>query len=268
MNHRKYLDLEHKWRFDKKRFNGEVEMGGTPEILTGTDIEELLEGYINHFGGKPEQKKRKIDSPLKKKSIFFNLPYWSHNLIRHNLDVMHIEKNVCDNIIGTLLNIARKSKDHVNARYDLQDLGIRKDLHPIETADGQFVEIFAAIFDMTNKEKDIFCSVLKNAKLPHGCASNISRYVHTKERKVSGYKSHDAHFLLHYLLQFAVKKSLKPEVAVPFIRLGAFLRGIWAKVVDLSDISRLQQEIIEILCQFETIFPQAFFDIMVHLLVH
>ncbi|KAK1353622.1 hypothetical protein POM88_051987 [Heracleum sosnowskyi] len=71
----------------------------------------------------------------------------------------------------------------------------------------------------------MFCSVLKNAKLPHGCASNISRYVHTKERKVSGYKSHDAHFILHYLLPFAVKKSLKPEVAVPFIRLSAFLRA-------------------------------------------
>lgn len=269
MNHRKFLDPEHKWRFDKKRFNGEVEMGGCPEILTGSDIEELLSGYINHFGGDPHlRKKRKIDSPFKQKSIFFDLPYWSHNLLRHNLDVMHIEKNICDNIIGTLLNIAHKSKDHVNARYDLQDLGIRKELHPIESGDGTRVEIAAAIFDLTKEEKDIFCAVLKNAKLPHGCASNISRYVHTKERKVSGYKSHDAHFMLHYLLQFAVKKSLKPEVAVPLIRLGAFLRGISAKVIDLSEISRLQKEIIEILCQFETIFPPAFFDVMVHLLVH
>ena len=28
----------------------------------------------------------------KKRSIFFELPYWEHNLVRHNLDVMHIEK--------------------------------------------------------------------------------------------------------------------------------------------------------------------------------
>ena len=27
-----------------------------------------------------------------KKSIFWELPYWHTNLIRHNLDVMHIEK--------------------------------------------------------------------------------------------------------------------------------------------------------------------------------
>ncbi|KAL0454599.1 UNVERIFIED_CONTAM: hypothetical protein Slati_0799100 [Sesamum latifolium] len=33
-----------------------------------------------------------------KKSIFWELEYWSTHLIRHNLDVMHIEKNVFDNI--------------------------------------------------------------------------------------------------------------------------------------------------------------------------
>lgn len=45
-----------------------------------------------------------------------------------------------------------------------------------------------------------------------------------KERKITGYKSHDAHFILHYLFQFSVKKTLKPEVVLPMIRLGAFLR--------------------------------------------
>ena len=261
MNHRKFLDPKHKWRFDKRRFNGEVEIGQIPGNLSGTDIEELLRDFENNFG-------KKKDSPFKKKSIFFNLPYWSHNLLRHNLDVMHIEKNICDNILGTLLNISGKSKDHLNARFDLQEMGIRKVLHPVLSNDGKHFEIRASIFDMTNKEKEIFCSVLENVKLPYGCAANISRYVHTKERKISGYKTHDAHFLLHYLLQFAVKKTLKPEVALPLIRFGAFLRGLWSKVIDLEDVKRQQQEIVEILCQFEMIFPPAFFDIMVHLTVH
>jgi len=30
----------------------------------------------------------------KKKSIFFRLPYWKDNLLRHNFDVMHIEKKM------------------------------------------------------------------------------------------------------------------------------------------------------------------------------
>ncbi|XP_074323738.1 uncharacterized protein LOC141660649 [Apium graveolens] len=275
MDHRRFLHPEHPWRLDKRKFNGQIELRGFPEVLTGTDIEELLAGFVNHFGGKKPEKKRKrqknkikSNSPFKKKSIFFDLPYWKHNVSRHNLDVIHIEKNVCDKVLGTLLNIAGKTKDHIAARLDLQEFGIRKVLHPILSSDGKHLEIRAAIFDMTNEEKDLFCSVLKNAKLTYGSASNISRCVHMKERKVSGYKSHDAHFFMHYLLQFTVKKSLKPEVAVPFIRLGAFLRGIWSKVIDLRDLKRLQTEIIEIICQFETIFIQAFFDVMVHLLIH
>ena len=55
----------------------------------------------------------------------FDLPYWSTHLLRHNLDVMHREKNVCDNIIGTLLDIKGKSKDNLKARKDLQDLNER-----------------------------------------------------------------------------------------------------------------------------------------------
>ena len=44
------------------------------------------------------------------KSIFFKLPYWRTLLLRYNLDVMHIEKNVCDSIIRTLMSTKRKRK--------------------------------------------------------------------------------------------------------------------------------------------------------------
>ena len=117
------------------------------------------------------------DNPWNKKSIFFDLPYWSDNLIRHNLDVMHIEKNICDIILGTLLNIFGKTKDHLNARLDLQELGIRKNLHPTTFIDGKHIQIRPTIFDMMNKEKDVFCSVLQNAKLPYRFASNIGKCV-------------------------------------------------------------------------------------------
>ena len=39
----------------------------------------------------------------KKRSIFFQLPYWATLKIRQILDVLHKEKNVCDNILATLL---------------------------------------------------------------------------------------------------------------------------------------------------------------------
>ncbi|KAK8618250.1 hypothetical protein V6N13_132250 [Hibiscus sabdariffa] len=66
----------------------------------------------------------------KKRSIFFKLPYWKHHILRHNLDVMHIEKNVCENIIWTILNVDTKSKDNLQSRLDLVDIGIRHALHP------------------------------------------------------------------------------------------------------------------------------------------
>jgi hypothetical protein len=75
--------------------------------------------------GKKKQKKRKTgaassdDVMWKKKSIFFRLPYWKDNFLRHNLDVKYIEKNVMDNIFGIILDIKGKTKDNLAARLDL-----------------------------------------------------------------------------------------------------------------------------------------------------
>jgi hypothetical protein len=45
-------------------------------------------------------------------SIFWELPYWKYLDVRHSIDVMHIEKNVCESLLGTLLNMDGKTKDH------------------------------------------------------------------------------------------------------------------------------------------------------------
>ena len=55
----------------------------------------------------------------RKRSIFWDLPYWSTNLIRHNLDVIHIEINVFENVFNTVMNIKGKTKDNNKAREDL-----------------------------------------------------------------------------------------------------------------------------------------------------
>jgi len=41
---------------------------------------------------------------------------------------MHVEKNVCDSIIGTLLNNKGKMKDGINVRKDLVEMGVRLEL--------------------------------------------------------------------------------------------------------------------------------------------
>ena len=73
----------------------------------------------------PNKRKRGEEALIvwKKRSIFFTLPYWEDHVLRHNLDVMHIEKNVADNIIGTLLNLD-ETKANLKAHQDLKDIGI------------------------------------------------------------------------------------------------------------------------------------------------
>ncbi|XP_021724321.1 uncharacterized protein LOC110691691 [Chenopodium quinoa] len=167
--HRRWLDENHPWRHDMKSFNGEKEERTSPDPLTGDQISSLLENWENKFE-KLQPKKKYVDCPWRKSSVFYTLPYWKDCGCRHHLDVMHIEKNVCDNVLGTLLDIPRKSKDHHKARLDLQELGIRQELHPVDAGDKQYVLLPKASFSMTKEEKSIFCSVLKKAKLPQGCA--------------------------------------------------------------------------------------------------
>ena len=67
---------------------------------------------------------------MEEKSISYNLEYLKHLLVRHQLDVMHIEKNVCESIYGTLLHIPGKTKDGLKSRNDLVEMGIRDELAP------------------------------------------------------------------------------------------------------------------------------------------
>lgn len=138
----------------------------------------------------------------KKKSIFFKLQYWEHLSLRHNLDVMHIEKNVCDNLVCTLLNDA-KSKDNLEARLDLVDLGIHQELHPKLEEDSRYI-VPLACFTMSRENKETLCSVIQSIKLPYGYASNIARSVDMKSCKFIGLKSHDCHILIEHLLPFAL----------------------------------------------------------------
>ncbi|XP_048494595.1 uncharacterized protein LOC125494815 [Beta vulgaris subsp. vulgaris] len=265
MDHRRLLDMGHPWQNDKKSFSGEVEDRVAPSPLWGTDLLNELKDFVNDFG---KRKKGLSKGKWKKKYVFLEMQYWDNIKYRHNLDVMHIEKNFFDNIINTLLDVPGKTKDHIKARLDLMDLNIKPHLHPFPSEDGKRLLVPPAPFTMGNVEKDLFLKVFKDAKLPHGYASNITRCVQVKERRFTGYKSHDAHVLLHHLLQLAVRKTLPKSVDVPLIRLGNFFRGICSKILGLKEFDKLASEVVEILCQFEMIFPPAFFDVMVHLPSH
>jgi hypothetical protein len=95
---------------------------------------------------------------------------------------MHIQKNACENIINTLLDITEKSKDNLNARLNLQALGIRRDLHPIELEYNQFY-LPPAPYSMGPVEKKLFCQVLKGLKFPDGYVADIQHNVLVSEKR-------------------------------------------------------------------------------------
>ena len=99
--------------------------------------------------------------------------------MRHNLDVMHIEKNICESLVGTLLNMNDKSKDGVKSRKDLKELGIRRDLHLQER--GKRIYLPPAPYTLSKLEKQFFCKRLLDIRLPDGYSSNISNCVVLKE---------------------------------------------------------------------------------------
>lgn len=126
------------WRKDKDSFDGKVELRLPPKPYSIDNILEQLKDLEDITLSKDLHVKTNISHDVRgdnwnKKSIFFKLPFWKTLLLRHNLDVMHIEKNICDNILGTIMNIKGKTKDNLKSRQDLQiKEGIEVNITPSE----------------------------------------------------------------------------------------------------------------------------------------
>jgi len=66
-------------------------------------------------GSKPIPKDAKGYVPMwKKKSIFWELPYWNILEVRNAIDVMHLTKNLCVNLLR-FMGVYGKSKDSLEA---------------------------------------------------------------------------------------------------------------------------------------------------------
>ena len=179
---------------------------------------------------------------------------------------MHIGKNVSENFVNTFMGTASKSKDNLNSRLDIQALGIRSDLHPIEVEDQLYLP--PAPYTMSPDERKLFCQVLKGVKFPDGYASDIRHNVYVNEREIFGLNSHESHIILQHLLPLAVRKILPEIVSAGVICISNFFKKLSSPVIRISDMESLQADIAETLSLLETIFLPSFFDIMVHLMVH
>ncbi|XP_073152932.1 uncharacterized protein [Henckelia pumila] len=184
----------------------------------------------------------------------------------HVLDVIHIEKNVCESLLGTLLDISGKTKDGIAARLDLAEMNLRTDLAPVMGEKKSFLP--AACYTLTKDEKRKILNSLSGMQLPTCYSSNVKNFVSMKDLKLVGLKSHDYHTLMQQLLPVAIHGVLPKHVRDSITRLCFFFNELCNKVMDPSKLDELQREIVIILCLHEKYFPPSFFKIMIHLTVH
>ncbi|GJU24243.1 putative transposase-associated domain-containing protein [Tanacetum coccineum] len=285
----------------KKAFNGQQEFLPAPIPMTGEQIYNEVQHIENKWGkgkrtnnkasenqedmrgrgGKIQKQKRNTteeegsssqvngqnDAYWKKFNIWYRkLRYWRHNSVPHCIDFMHVEKNVAESLVGTLLHVPGKTKDGVNARLDLAELGVKPELFAMQEEDKTTLP--PAGYTLTNAEKDTFCETLHNIRVPQGYCSNFSSLVNLKDRKLIGLKSHDYHMLMQEFLPIAIRSIMHPPTRYAIIRFCFFFKSICSKEIILQELDKMQAELVVTLCLLEKFFPLSFFDIMIHLTVH
>ena len=82
--------------------------------------------------------------------------------VRHCINVIHVEKNVCDNVIGMLFNIQGKMKDSLNTCQDLIEMGIQSHLHP--RSDGKNYTCLQLVILCMERRRLVFVSVCARSK--------------------------------------------------------------------------------------------------------
>ncbi|GKF63328.1 zinc finger, PHD-type containing protein, partial [Tanacetum coccineum] len=172
VGHRRFLKKPHKWR-SSREFNGQTDNRDPPKefgqdkILAQLNrLPTRLTGKHPSYGDVKIKRNVVVELNWTKRSIFYELEYWSFLTLRHNLYIMHIEKNILEAILNTLL-MNDKSKDTAKARQDLQRLGIRSGLWLGQTKNGKCLKPQAA-YSFTPENRKKFCQFIKGVKLPDG----------------------------------------------------------------------------------------------------
>ena len=76
-------------------------------------------------------------------------------MIRHNLDVMHIEKNIFDNVFYTIIDVKGKTKDNPKARADIKNICRHPLLELVEVSPKKFLKLKASYTLTREQLKDV-----------------------------------------------------------------------------------------------------------------
>jgi hypothetical protein len=266
---RKDLEDNHPYRKDKKHFNGKKELNISHPVKSGHEVyAEILEAQFPKESLHPRLKTKGGQKKLcwTHKSIFWELPYWTSLKTRHALDVMHIEKNVCDNLLGTLFNLPGKTKDDLKGRQMWEKLGVHKDLWPKTTGRKTFIPY--ANYTIKPDKRGQVLEKISAIRYPSGYAGSLKNKISLKDKKFLGLKTHDNHVLLQRILPIIIRPYVAPHVATVICELANFFQTLCAREITKTKLETMKKDIILILCKLEMIFPPPFHTIMVHLCKH
>ncbi len=148
-------------------------------------------------------------------------------LIRHTLDVMHIEKNVCESLIKFLFG----TKDTIKVRRDMEVCGVRPHLW-LKRDPHNLGKIFKPVAPYVLKPEELktFMSRLGSLKVPSDYCGALGK--HIMDRKLGLMKSHDWHVLIQQLMPLALRGLMDPHVRLALMRLSRIFRKICVKVWD------------------------------------
>ena len=254
----------------KDIFIGIVEKDVASLRLSGEELHDVVSEYGDIVFGRQSGKQKFHGFGLThnwvKWSIFWELPYWKTNLLRYNLDIMYIEKNVFENIFITVMDMKGKTKDNIKARLDIALFYNHKNIELVYNESR--VAKLRASFVLEKNAQLLVYKWLKSLRFLDGYASNISRLVNMEEYRLYGMKSHDCHMFMQTLILLAFRDLLPKGIWDALTEMIYFFRDICSSKLNVEHIERLEMNIIETLCKREMIFPPSFFNSMEHLPIH
>jgi hypothetical protein len=88
------------------------------------------------------------------------------------------------------------------------------------------------------------------------------------EVKMSDYSTHDCHTMLSLFLATVIKAVNHPYLKMVITRMCHFLNAISKKVINVVELDEIHKEMRVTMCQHDICFPQSFFDMMEHYMIH
>ncbi|XP_021763643.1 uncharacterized protein LOC110728275 [Chenopodium quinoa] len=164
--------------FEKAKLcKNKVKKGSPPHIMSSEELWECVRHLPKATEGPEELKHlKKAKKGWFKQTSLWELPYWKHLLIRHNLNFMHIEKNFFDQLVHTIMDVKKHTCDTPSARNDIAKYCKRPQLHMHEDDRGkEFMP--KAPFALDKAQRKVLCEWVKQLRFPDGYSSNLSRCV-------------------------------------------------------------------------------------------